>query len=149
MYQLIGDDFATMYNDIAGAVVHQGDETSPRGMMTREILDASFMLTDPRNGWAAGTGRGLVPAIAFAEALQLIAGESHPELMVRIAPRFADFRNGGVFLGAYGPPVGEQIVRVRNLLMRDPDTRQAIITALEAAAHNPEVPPFRTGVLQV
>ena len=29
------------------------------------------------------------------------------------------------------------------------ETRRALILALEIAAHNPDVPPFRTGVLQV
>ena len=34
-------------------------------------------------------------------------------------------------------------------ILAPPDTRAALITALDVAAHNPEVEPFRTGVLQV
>ncbi|MHC4845027.1 MAG: acyl-CoA carboxylase subunit beta [Planctomycetota bacterium] len=34
-------------------------------------------------------------------------------------------------------------------IIRPQDTREAIITALDVAAHNPEIAPFRTGVLQV
>jgi len=34
-------------------------------------------------------------------------------------------------------------------IIRPQDTRDAIITALDVAAHNPDIAPFRTGVLQV
>ena len=34
-------------------------------------------------------------------------------------------------------------------ILAPPETRRALITALEVAAHNPAVEPFRTGVLQV
>jgi acetyl-CoA carboxylase carboxyltransferase component len=33
-------------------------------------------------------------------------------------------------------------------IIRPQDTRAALITALDVAAHNPDLPPFRTGVLQ-
>jgi acetyl-CoA carboxylase carboxyltransferase component len=33
-------------------------------------------------------------------------------------------------------------------IIRPQETRAALIAALDVAAHNPEMPPFRTGVLQ-
>lgn len=116
---------------IAQAALSGGREVAPRGFKTKELRPGIVTVTNPRDALPTGIGREkLNPAIGAAEALQLISGTSYPDLMVRIASKFADFINPATrkFDGAYGPRVGEQLPHVLERLWKDPDTRQAIVT---------------------
>jgi thymidylate synthase len=121
-------DMRRDYHNVLRYVRTMGSEVTIRGMETREVLDATLVIKDPTDCLPVGVGRGINPRIAAMEALQLIAGESHPDLLVRAAPNFAQFRDGGSFHGAYGPRVAMQLPRVVQRLKDDPTTRQALIT---------------------
>lgn len=138
----------TGYVDICQRVVTQGAVVRPRGMLTHELTDVTIQIMDPTDALPIGVGRNLNPAIAAAEALQLIGGISTPELLIKIAPTFAQFKDGDRFWGAYGervrlplgfitdgmfasPPLGQatyhQAQLVVERLRKDPDSRQALI----------------------
>ena len=126
---MIVDDLVNGYIDVAHWVMNYGEEVSPRGIKTKEILGAQITLKDPMMSMPIGIGRGLNPAIGVAEACQLIAGESHPDLMVSKFPNFKQFTNGGTwFHGAYGPRIKPQIQKVVKTLHADPYSRQALMT---------------------
>lgn len=131
--QFVVDDLQNGYVDIVATVCEQGTPVAPRGQATREVLGATIVLTDPRRSLPIGVGRKLNPAIAAVEALQLIGGVSHPELMVRVAKNFDQFRDGGAFHGAYGPRIRAQLPRAVDRLLLDPDTRQAVVTIWDPA----------------
>lgn len=116
------------YPLICDAVVQTGSEVSPRGMRTKEVLDAVIVADDPRDSLPVGCGRDLVPAIGIVEALQLIAGRSYPELTRRVGPRFGEFMDGGAFHGSYGQRIRGQMSVVLRRLRADRDTRQAVVT---------------------
>lgn len=122
------DNMRDGYVDIVRAVVENGESVAPRGQATREVLGATIVLANPQDSLPIGVGRKFGKAIAAAEALQLIGGVSHPELMLRIAPRFANFMDGGTFHGAYGPRLRQQLPRMIERLTSDLDTRQAVVT---------------------
>lgn len=103
-----------------------GALVSPRGMRTREQMGVTVHMRDLDSPMPTGVHRGLHPAIGYAEAAQLIAGESHPDLMRAIAPTFEKFQNGGILAGAYGPRIREQLFHVNSKLWMDPSTRQAV-----------------------
>ncbi len=129
MFTLTAETGREAQRKIAEAALTKGREVSPRGFKTRELRPGVITITNPRDTLPTGIGRDkLNPAIGAAEALQLIAGVSYPDLMVRIASKFEDFINPETrkFDGAYGPRVGEQILHVVERLRNDPDTRQAI-----------------------
>jgi thymidylate synthase len=127
----------TGYVDICRAVLKRGSLTSPRGQLTRELLDVTIEVMNPADCLPIGVGRKLNSAIAAAEALQLIGGVSLPELMVRISPNFEKFIDDRKFWGGYGDrvrldPGGEsydvhQAEVVVNRLTADKDSRQAVI----------------------
>jgi thymidylate synthase len=122
--------------DLALEIRNNGTAVAPRGMPTRELLGASFQLLDPSDALPTGVGRQLNPGIAAVEALQLIAGETYPDLMIQIAPNFAQFteidRGGHLhFHGAYGPRAGWQTTKVIDKLKSDASSRQAVITMWE------------------
>lgn len=123
------EDMPSGYASICQSVLQWGEEVSPRGQKTKEILDAVIIMEDPTRALPIGTGRKLNPAIAAVEALQLIGGRSVPSLTTQIAPNMKQFLEPeGHFHGAYGPRVVYQMKSIIGRLNRDPDTRQAVIT---------------------
>ena len=108
-------------------IAHHGREVSPRGLLTREVLGFQLKLTDPTNAFVSGVGRKLSPAVAAAEALQLVGGFSDPAAMLKVSPHFEKFFDGGVLHAPYGPRVLPQLRRVIERLNNDESTRQAIV----------------------
>lgn len=113
---------------IGDYVLSEGHRVAPRGQATREVLGAQIVVEDPYDSLPIGIGRNLNKRIAALEALQLIGGVSHPELMVAATANFANFKDGGTFHGAYGPRLRPQLEKVVDRLKRDPASRQALVT---------------------
>lgn len=118
----------TGYVEVCRRVLEDGRDVAPRGLRTREVLDAVIILEDPTDALPIGVGRKLNVAIAVAEALQLVGGVSYPNMMRKIARSFGDFTDGEVFHGAYGPRLRPQLGRIVDILKDDPDSRQAVVT---------------------
>jgi thymidylate synthase len=121
-------DFNQGYVDVCRHVLEEGREVSPRGQKTREVLDAVIVLSQPHRALPIGTSRGLKPAIAVAEALQLIGEVSYPQLLGKITKNFTGFMDGGTFHAAYGPRLRGQVDAVIDKINEDADTRQAVMT---------------------
>ncbi|MEV7989520.1 thymidylate synthase [Micromonospora sp. NPDC085948] len=128
---------ATSANDLYAAVcrevVRQGQRVNPRGMATTEVIGAHLILTEPRRRFVfVPPTRVLNPAFAVAEALWILSGSDDPWIFTynRSLERYAD---DGRLRGAYGPRIRrwagtiDQLDHVRNVLTRDPDSRQAVI----------------------
>jgi thymidylate synthase len=92
-----------------------------------ELLGASFTLSDPADSLPAGTGRGVVKALAATEALQLIGGFHDPDALVAAAPHFAAFLDPatGAQRSPYGPRIADQVLYAIGALTEDPDSRRA------------------------
>jgi thymidylate synthase len=115
------------------AVTAGGTPASPRGLSTVEVLGAHLCLTEPRRRFVdVPPLRILNPAFAVAEALWILSG-SDDAWIFEFNGRLTRYADDGVLRGAYGPRMrawrGEvdQLDRVRRLLSRDPDSRQAVI----------------------
>ncbi|MEO6082996.1 MAG: thymidylate synthase [Umezawaea sp.] len=115
------------------AVRHDGVTVSPRGMATTEVLGAHLCLTDPRRRLVdLPPARVINPAFAVAEALWILSGSDDPWIFQynRALTRYTD---DGRLQGAYGPRMRrwhgrvDQLDQVRQLLARDPDSRQGVI----------------------
>lgn len=114
--------------DTAQYVLKHGEIVSPRGQKTKEVRGFTLRIADPTDSLLTGAIRPqFSPAIAAAEAAQLIGGVSDPMLMGRIAPNFLNFMNGGSFLGAYGPRIRTQLPQLINVLKKDASSRQALL----------------------
>lgn len=124
-------DLRGAYARICNDVMLHGREVAPRGVPTYEVDDVIIEMAYPALSLPTGTGRRLHTAIGAAEALQLIACESHPELMCRIAPNMRQFmqeRGNNLYQhGAYGLRIRKQLPGVITLLRHDPSTRQAVM----------------------
>lgn len=116
------------YLDLVNMVLNHGENVAPRGEPTREIQALTIELTDPHRCIVQHVNRKANLAIGAAEALQLVGGISMPELMVKIAPNFAKFLDGGAFFGAYGPRVRHQLPRIEKILGIDESSRRAVVS---------------------
>jgi thymidylate synthase len=116
--------------DAANYLLRHGKLVCPRGIETKELSPATFVIHKPWDVLPTGINRvKLHPAIGAAEALQGIAGISTPELLCRVAPNFKMFLNStGQFDGAYGPRLFRSLEAAQKRLRDDPDTRQALAT---------------------
>jgi thymidylate synthase len=99
-----------------------------RGSDTSELLNVS-RTWEAGSSYLSSKGRNMSSALAKAEALAILTGRNDVESLKKHAPtigRFSD--NGIVFTGAYGPQWIAQRAYIIDTLMRDPFTRQAVLT---------------------
>jgi len=104
-----------------------GEAANPRGVKTYEMFDVVMKL-DPRYVLVTGINRGISLKLISMEGLQLIAGVTYPNRTILAAPNMANFTDGEVFHGAYGPRIAPQLPHVVERLRKDPDSRQALMT---------------------
>ena len=124
------------YPTVLRRIFQYGERRSPRGLATFDLgFTTIVVLNTAAGGMPLGIGRNLNPAIGAAEAIQLIAGVSDPQLVLRLAPQFEryldtaeDGSDDRTFWGAYGERIKMQAHLAIRKLIQDPSTRQAIIT---------------------
>lgn len=119
------NDLAEDYKGLLEEVLNWGDDVSPRGKKTKELLSFHMKLTDPTRALVRGCNRKISVPVAAAEALQLVGGFSDPASMLKVSPHFSVFLDGGVFHAPYGPRIAPQLPKALARLVADPDTRQA------------------------
>ena len=108
--------------------------SSPRGRVTREHPGPFHLeIWDPADFPLRGMTRDFRHAITAVEALSLIGQTSVPEMILDRVRAFRPFLNNSVFHGAYGPRVAGHLAEIVDLLRRDPDSRQAVLTLYDAS----------------
>ncbi|GGS98895.1 thymidylate synthase [Planobispora rosea] len=146
--------FAT-FHDAYRAVLelvstHPQHETSTRGNHSRERLNVSFTLADPRHRTPALAARRTNIVFNYAEVLWYLSGRDDVEMIGYYAPRLRTLAADGRRLTgtAYGPrlfaPRGDsQFDRALELLGKDPDSKRAAMTIMRpgefADPANPDV----------
>jgi thymidylate synthase len=133
------------YPQVLRRVFQLGERRSPRGIATFDLGFTSIVILNPRGGMPLGLGRSLNPTIGAVEAVQLIAGISDPQLVLRLAPQFGRYADPVeydsselMFWGAYGERIKMQAYNAIKKLTIDPNTRQAIITLWDPWLDNVE-----------
>jgi len=133
------------YPQVLRRVIQHGERRSPRGLATFDLGFTTIVVLDPRGGMPLGLGRKLNPAIGAVEAVQLIAGVSDPQLVLRLAPQFGQYSDPAefnprerMFWGAYGERIKMQAYLAIRKLTADPNSRQAIITLWDPWLDNVE-----------
>lgn len=104
-----------------------GQSSKPRGMETRELLAHKTMVSmnDPV---VLVKGRKLGYRFMCAEAAWILAGDNRVSSIREYSPIIEKFSDDGVYyFGAYGPKIVDQLSYVIQCLLRDRDSRQAVI----------------------
>jgi thymidylate synthase len=103
------------------------DEVSPRGLRTREVIDAHLCF-DSKFNLLDCPARGLNYRFAVAEWLWMAFGRSDVETLAQYNAVMRQYSDDGVFLtGAYGPHIRAQWPRIVDRLRADKFSRQAVI----------------------
>lgn len=105
-----------------------GEAVAPRGQPTREVLHTQQLRCRLGQPVVTSPARRLNYRFMAAEALWILAGDNRLAPLTRFVERMADFSDDGKTLaGAYGPRVVPQLPYVIDALLKDPNTRQAVI----------------------
>lgn len=100
---------------------------SRAGNVTGEIIGFSGSLdADRQMTFLTNERRNLSKAYASGETLWYLSGKAETAMMERYAPSYAKY--GPVAYGAYGPRVMPQMQRVVDVLLKDPLSRQAVVS---------------------
>lgn len=136
--------FHEVYPRLLEAILGSGRPVAPRGQETYEVSPMVFTLENPRDSIRLQKARRINYAYAIIEKLSLLYGVADPETFCFYIPALRKLLNeDGVFGGAYGPRVTEQLDFVYSLLVEDPQTRRAVITVYSAREdhyHGPDIP---------
>lgn len=113
-------------------VQYEGEQTAPRGMPTKELRWTQHTVYDPLSFPLAVEGREFRDVIGVIEGLSLVGEMAVPEIYSDRVKKFADFMDNGIMWGAYGQRAFGSVGNVVELLKRDPDSRQAVITLFDS-----------------
>lgn len=114
------------------AILRSGQKVSPRGIDTVEILHQQLVSVDMARPVVTSFERKLSYQFMAAEALWILEGRNELAPLERFAPSYSKFSDDGLTLnGAYGPKIVDQQQYVVEQLVKDRDTRQAVLTIWE------------------
>lgn len=124
------NDLVNDYVTLVRRVRDVGRHVTVRDQETRELTAVTLIFPNPLAPMLpVGVGRGVNVKLAALEALQLISGSYHHNLVVAAAPTFervlVDLEDPNY--GAYGPRTIEQVANCVAILRDDPLTRQAVV----------------------
>ncbi|WP_083205171.1 thymidylate synthase [Bacillus sp. FJAT-27264] len=113
--------------------LQSASESKPRGMRIKECLGVSFSVENPRDRITNNTSRQMSLSFAFGEFLWYLRGSDKLDIIEYYSKMYPNFSDDKVSVnGAYGARIfgGElsQWEQVKNILSRDPDSRQAVIS---------------------
>jgi hypothetical protein len=111
-----------------GTIMANGLDVSPRGMMTKELPQKTLVF-DMNHPVITFPARKLGYRFLAAEAWWILSGRDDVASIAPYSKEISQFSDDGVtFFGAYGPPIVDQLDYVVKALVRDEDTRQAVLT---------------------
>lgn len=109
-------------------ILENGTVVSPRGLNCKELLNAHTTVSMKYPIMDVPV-RKLGYKFMYAEAYFILSGGSLVEDIAPYSRRISDYSDDGfTFAGAYGPKVVSQIDYVINTLVKDPFSRQAVLT---------------------
>lgn len=105
-----------------------GEEVSPRGKRTKELLGFTSTISMTRPILTIAE-RKLGYRFMPAEAAWILSGDNRVKTIAPYSKEIHRFSDDGVyFFGAYGPPLRDQYSYVIDTLVKDPSSRQAVAT---------------------
>lgn len=110
----------------------RGELSYPRGFTTRERRWVQFGVNDSLSFPVAAEGRRFADVIGVLEGLSLVGQVSIPETFTDRITKFREFTDFGVFHGAYAARAHGLLGDLVDLLQRDPDSRQAVISVFDS-----------------
>jgi len=102
---------------------------------TKELLHATFSISDPTQRWIQIRPKPINLALALAEVVWILNGRDDSSFLRAFFPKLSDFAGDTIrFQGAYGKrlrchfEIGDQLLRAYNVLKNDPKSRQVVLS---------------------
>jgi thymidylate synthase len=126
------DNFNDLFVDVSQYLIDKGKLTNPRGFNCYEIVSPQLILTNPGNALITIKERKLNYAYLIIEKFTYLSQISKPDAILDYNKNMVNFLNEetGDFDGSYGARIAcnKQLDYCYNLLKKDKDSRQAVIT---------------------
>jgi thymidylate synthase len=114
--------------DMINNLLDNGLYAAPRGQNILELLAAQITI-DMEYPVVSTAARKLGYKFMAAEAYWILTGDDRVETIAPYSKAIANFSDNGVtFDGAYGPMIQAQFDYIIETLVKDPDSRQAVMT---------------------
>lgn len=128
-YIIRGRHLSDVWDQLLAYLLEHGNPTAPRATATKEKLNVSLHVENPRSNILVNNTRNLGYRAMVAEWLWIASGTNKLEPLLYYNKNYAKFSDDGVTLyGAYGPRIRAVWNTVAELLKYDPDSRQGVIS---------------------
>ena len=137
MYVMPVQNATSTYRDIVSLfdIKAMTFTTQPRNLETIELVNPVTIEMRASYGvpFILFDGRRLNPWFAFFEPFWMWSAHDDVESLAAFVPSIAQFSDDGkIFHGAYGKRIAEQLGPMLDLLVRDPDSRRAVLTIYQS-----------------
>jgi thymidylate synthase len=123
-----GLSVADVYDEVIGDLI-DAEVSSPRGMKTKELLNVSFEIGNPRNRLIYHPERGFNVSFGLAELVSCLTGVNTVNFLSKFNSNIAQFSDNDVVMyGNYGIRITKYLKQIIQKLKDNPETRQANIT---------------------
>ena len=100
---ITGKTFAEVYDKLLISLLEEGKEVSPRGMLTKELMQETFCIEDPNSSLIYIPGRNFSLVHAIHESLLIFCDDNHVKVAGYFNKNIAQFSDDGTTLyGSYG-----------------------------------------------
>ena len=121
--------FSEAYRDTLRLILESGKEVKPRGMSTRELIGHSFRITNPHYNVVGQKTRKISLPFMAAESIWIISGSNDFRVVTPYNSKMKQFSDDGLFFrGAYGLKIIDQLPYILENLLKDQESRQALLT---------------------
>lgn len=128
------------FNDLFTRISHyirvRGEMTNPRNFNCKEIISPQVILTNPRNCLITIKKRKLNYAYLIVEKMMYLTQQTFPDILIAYNNNMKKYlNNDNYFDGSYGERIklNYQLDWCYNILKKDNDSRQAVITIHNAS----------------
>lgn len=123
-----GEGFSNVYRKICLYLLENGEKSSPRNMDTQEIEGIIIKVKNPRSRILNNKLRKVSIPFAIGEWLWHMEGRDDLEMIQYYAPSYDKYSDDGKILnGAYGPRIKRSLLKIVDILKKDPDSRRAVV----------------------
>lgn len=124
-----GNNITDVWRTLIGDLFIRGQKSSPRGFLTREILNVTIEVSEGLNNIIVSNERNLNYRFMIAEWLWIMGGLNDVESLAQYNSVMKTFSDDGAILnGAYGPRLSSQWDYIVKNLESSHDSRQAVST---------------------
>ena len=126
---ITGRTFAEVYDKLLLSLLEEGKKVSPRGMLTKELMQETFCIEDPNSSLIYIPGRNFSIAHAIHESFLIFCDNNRVNVAGYFNKNIAQFSDdGNTLYGSYGHRIAKKMQGVLDKLKEDHDTRQALLT---------------------